>query len=481
MYVRVRATYSFTLLASPVGSKFRRKLASNSPTSKHTHIPLCVLSETITRKLTPLQKSNRPPPLLLAVLKTYLTPTDASKRIHLDSLSRTIILHALMSISWDMNRRDQTSLGVIGGGGDAGAGTWQNRISQSYNVWKQDLDSFCANMLTTTTRTTRRRRRRRDHLPPDDDDDDNDYDDDDVECCMMKQQQQQYTSYQNFAIAYNSLYHAAQITLLAEILDLQIYAGARHILGMYTLHHTPNTRQRVKTLRGFSLILLPLYPFKSNLSTNIHSLLPPLPGRPVTRPDYTRSQRVVKKWANETPLKAAQAAWHAAFILYEANFSPLPFEVPSSEGKGKGGEGNGGNGIIVDSFHHPWVLFLATLTIWSFYHARPRGAGRGRGRARAQEMGEEEENVGDGEDVGEMEEEEEDEEEIIWDAKIHMHQLLEYMIRSEPRELLNFSSVTGRRNCEFFLFYSVLHFSISSPKSRMLVYHHHHHHHHIFL
>lgn len=60
-------------------------------------------------------------------------------------------------------------------------------------------------------------------------------------------------------------------------------------------------------------------------------------------------------------------------------------------------------------------------------------------------MGEEEGDVGDGEDR----EMEEDEEEIIWDAKIHMHQLLEYMIRSEPRELLNFSSVTGRRNCEF--------------------------------
>lgn len=76
---------------------------------------------------------------------------------------------------------------------------------------------------------------------------------------------------------------------------------------------------------------------------------------------------------------------------------------------------------------------------------------RGRGRARAREMGGEgDDDVGDGDD-GEMEEEEEDEEEIIWDAKIHMHQLLEYMIRSEPRELLNFSPVTGRRNCEFFL------------------------------
>lgn len=78
---------------------------------------------------------------------------------------------------------------------------------------------------------------------------------------------------------------------------------------------------------------------------------------------------------------------------------------------------------------------------------------RGGGRVRVQEMGEEGD-VGDGED-GEMEEDEEDEEEIIWDAKIHMHQLLEYMIRSEPRELLNFSSVTGRRNCEFFFVFFI--------------------------
>lgn len=93
------------------------------------------------------------------------------------------------------------------------------------------------------------------------------------------------------------------------------------------------------------------------------------------------------------------------------------------------------------------MLFLATLTIWSFYHARPRGAcGVRKDRG-------EKDDVGDGDDVGEVEEE--DEEEIIWDAKIHMHQLLEYMIRSEPRELLNFSSVTGRRNCEFL--FSLLH------------------------
>lgn len=92
------------------------------------------------------------------------------------------------------------------------------------------------------------------------------------------------------------------------------------------------------------------------------------------------------------------------------------------------------------------MLFLATLTIWSFYHARPRGAcGVRKDRGEKDDVGED----------GVMEEEEEDEEEIIWDAKIHMHQLLEYMIRSEPGELLNFSSVTGRRNCEYFFFFFI--------------------------
>lgn len=82
----------------------------------------------------------------------------------------------------------------------------------------------------------------------------------------------------------------------------------------------------------------------------------------------------------------------------------------------------------------------------------------------------EEGDVGDGDDVGEVEEEDEDEEEIIWDAKIHMHQLLEYMIRSEPRELLNFSSVTGRRNCEF-SFSSSFMFFVENQK--LLVYYRH--------
>lgn len=218
-----------------------------------------------------------------------------------------------------MTRRDQTSLGVIGS--DRAAGSWRDRISRSYDTWKHDMDAFSVQVGTNT---------RRDPILPGE-----------------EVQTKQSAGYQSFTVAYNSLYHAAHITLLAEILDLQIYAGARHILG-----------------------------------------------RPVTRADYTRSQKVVKKWANETPDEAAKAAWHSAWILREAS----TFE----------------GGIVVDSYHHPWVLFLATLTIWSFYHARPP-------LCVVQE-----------------------EDEMIWDPKIHMQQLLDHMTSVQPRDLLSLSPPSGR-------------------------------------
>lgn len=72
-----------------------------------------------------------------------------------------------------------------------------------------------------------------------------------------------------FSTSTIAIYHAAHITLNVEILDLQIYAGARHIIG-----------------------------------------------RPVTRADYGRSRRTVKDWAKpggSTP--ATKAAWHAAHLL----------------------------------------------------------------------------------------------------------------------------------------------------------------------
>jgi hypothetical protein len=49
----------------------------------------------------------------LTLLKLYVNPGSAHSPPHLNDLSRLLILHGLMSISWDMKRREQTALGEL--------------------------------------------------------------------------------------------------------------------------------------------------------------------------------------------------------------------------------------------------------------------------------------------------------------------------------------------------------------------------------
>ncbi|KAI5365052.1 hypothetical protein Slin15195_G045900 [Septoria linicola] len=286
-------------------------------------------------------QQKKQPPLLLAVLKAYLTTPDATYRAALDSLSRRIVLHALMSISWDMTRRDQTSLRVIDG--DISVRSWRDRMSKSYNAWKEDMDFFVQHETNKTSDQAALRVSTGLCNP------DRGTQEPNPASSLQSALPQQ--GYEDFIVAYGSLYHAAQICLLAEVLDLQIYAGARHILG-----------------------------------------------RPVTRADYTRSQKVVKRWANECSDSAASAAWHSAMILREAS--------QRSEG------------IVAHSYHHPWVLFLATLTIWSFFHARPLPPGLSAA----------------------------DDDEVIWNPKEHMHALLEHM-NTTPLDKLAVKWPQSGRNC----------------------------------
>lgn len=53
--------------------------------------------------------AERPPPLFLPAIKLFLNPGKQAPP--LNSLSRILVLHGLMSVQWDMRRRDQTSLG----------------------------------------------------------------------------------------------------------------------------------------------------------------------------------------------------------------------------------------------------------------------------------------------------------------------------------------------------------------------------------
>lgn len=47
----------------------------------------------------------------LSVLKAYMNPDLGIQIPQLNALSRLLVLHGLMSVQWDMKRRDQTSLG----------------------------------------------------------------------------------------------------------------------------------------------------------------------------------------------------------------------------------------------------------------------------------------------------------------------------------------------------------------------------------
>ncbi|KAI1628946.1 fungal-specific transcription factor domain-containing protein [Exophiala viscosa] len=209
----------------------------------------------------------------LSVLKAYMNPDSGAQIPQLNALSRLLVLHGLMSVQWDMKRRDQTSLGV---GNPSGPNApeqpkWQERLAQSYDAWKADFETYCMNMtLSLNDNPTRK------------------------------------AEFTRFSTATIAIYHAAHITLNVEILDLQIYAGARHIIG-----------------------------------------------RPVTRADYDRSRRIVKDWAKPTPggsTPAAKAAWHAAHMLRD-------------------GIMNLDNWDVNNAFHYPWCLYLSTLTCWAFHFA----------------------------------------------------------------------------------------------------------------
>ncbi|OJD29075.1 c2h2 finger domain transcription factor [Diplodia corticola] len=430
-----------------------------------------------------LRKQQKSPPLFLALVKAYLTPGGPPIPRNLNALSRLLLLHGLMSISWDMKRRDQTSLGLVGCGNggrhqssSSGSpiGDWKTRMSTSYNTWKADFDAYCANYLdlfcstgagagagpaaaaeshhhdsssssnsnsnsnssggnsssgisgsngisppasasasTSTSSTT----------------------------SLLRQE------FITWSTANAAVYHAAHVLLNAEFLDLQIYAGARHILG-----------------------------------------------RPVGRADYVRSQRVVKRWAgagagagadhqgrttststgtsrgggtaggdhqsNNNPgqvvdverLRAARAARHAALLIREG--------VERLDAFDAGG-----------LFHYPWCLYLATLTCWAWWHARPaqpplvvpptdhhqvqqqKQRKQQRRRVRQEREALMEYHPGDAEDGFDAddvanadadvpEDEDENEDEMVWDAAAELDALVGCMTASPPATLSSSSSGT---------------------------------------
>ncbi|THC95225.1 hypothetical protein EYZ11_005302 [Aspergillus tanneri] len=126
----------------------------------------------------------------LSVLKGYITPGSVALPRDLNAIARIVILHGLMSVSADLKRRDQT---ILRSETPEKMGTWIPRMCRSYDLWKVDFDADCLAMKLNQTAD-----------------------------------QRQFTGSKT---AGDVLYHAAHISLNVEVLDLQITAGATHILG----------------------------------------------------------------------------------------------------------------------------------------------------------------------------------------------------------------------------------------------------------
>ncbi|KAH8602034.1 fungal-specific transcription factor domain-containing protein [Bisporella sp. PMI_857] len=173
-----------------------------------------------------IKSTQRPLLSFHSTLKAYVNPDLGQRPQLLNGLSRILILHGLISVACYLSRNNQTLPGPS-------ITNWQSRISNAYEAWRADFETFTKDTLTSLT----------DHQHAKDD-------------------------FQKFSTANIALYHAAHIILHVSLTDLQIYAGATHILGRAIL-----------------------------------------PGH------RAHSKRTIEKWAGSNSLPAANAISHAALIL----------------------------------------------------------------------------------------------------------------------------------------------------------------------
>ncbi|GME67441.1 unnamed protein product [[Candida] boidinii] len=124
----------------------------------------------------------------LNCLKKYLNCSNDLPSIN--PLSRVVTLYGLMSISWDMNRKELTSFDS-----NIDSYSWKCRMSKSFDWWKQDFDNFYFKISQNSRDTLNKR----------------------------------------FLIQYlttnSALYHVAHIALWTNINSLLIYSGYTTIFG----------------------------------------------------------------------------------------------------------------------------------------------------------------------------------------------------------------------------------------------------------
>lgn len=238
------------------------------------------------------------PTVFLEGLKKILN----GQNVRTNSFGRTILMAGLLSVSWHMHQRDLqvSSLGVVAQLG--GQVKWRQALTRSFDHWKKDFDGALAGIRAAGTSFEGMGAY---YVPSTED-----------------------VEHENIFESRTVLHHLAHMSMHVDIVDLQIFGGAKRLLG-----------------------------------------------RTITPQDALQARQRMKNWAPSA--KARDATFYALRFLSQVMLPEermdMPFEdddQPGTPGSRKMTRATTGVPIYNARDDHllnrPWVLYYACLVVWSY-------------------------------------------------------------------------------------------------------------------
>ncbi|KAF3906550.1 hypothetical protein ABW20_dc0107752 [Dactylellina cionopaga] len=225
------------------------------------------------------------PTMFLEGLKRTLN----GQTVRTNSFGRTIIMAGLLSVSWHMNQRDLqvNSLGVAQALG--GKDKWRGALTRAFDLWRSDFDKSLQTKVPVSERGSHDDGNF--YMPNHDPDVEND----------------------NIFESRTVLHHLAHMAMHVDIVDLQIYAGAKRLLG-----------------------------------------------RSIGGNDSTLASKKMKDWANTA--RARDAVYYALQFLRQV-LLPAPQGMPHEDTSGAPTVYSARDDYLLN---RPWVLYFATLVVWAY-------------------------------------------------------------------------------------------------------------------
>ncbi|KAL8298416.1 hypothetical protein RB597_006760 [Gaeumannomyces tritici] len=213
-----------------------------------------------------------------------LKKTLSGVEIRTNAFGRTILMAGLLSVSWHMNQRD-LQVNSLGGGVSQALGgrdKWRGTLTRAFDFWRTDFDKAHSDPYIYASD---------DHKPT-------------VEAVTLENR--------------TVLHHLAHMAMQVDIVDCQIFARAKRLLG-----------------------------------------------RAIGAQDLNSAQRRMKdNWAPKA--RARDAVYYALKFLSSVLLSTEP-GTPASQGQPPREEPYSARGDVL--MNRPWVLYFAALVVWCYGYA----------------------------------------------------------------------------------------------------------------